>query len=98
MTECGLIKRYGYYIRSDIETIRSILQYEKLRDKRPQKLLVNEIPEPPRCKSCGQTLPPQPEGKVGRPKEYCDGCEPARNKERYRKWRSRRQLTPIENG
>ena len=32
MKTCGLIGRYDIYLRDDLETIRGILQYEKLRE------------------------------------------------------------------
>ena len=97
MTECGLIRRYGYYIRLDLEMVMAILKYEKLREKRLQKPPVEDRLEPPRCKRCRQPLPPQPEGKIGRPREYCTDCEPARSKERYRKLRSKKQAVLIKN-
>ena len=91
MTSLSLIKRYKYYSRQDLETVRAILQYEQLREKRIQKvktIIVNE----PRCKMCNMPLPVKPEDKKGRPKEYCASCESSRSRERNRKWRRKRQV------
>jgi hypothetical protein len=79
MTRCGLIGRYGYYGRVDIETVRAVLQYEQLRhdsDKQTDAVRM--------CKRCGGLLP-ESEG-VGRPREYCSDCEKNRGRERWRKW------------
>ncbi len=89
MTDCGLIRRYGYYIHSDLETVRAVLEYEQLLEKRMKKPAVEDKLEPPRCKICGQLLTTKPEGKKGRPREYCQKCEKSRYKERYRRWRAR---------
>jgi hypothetical protein len=75
MIECGLIKRYGYFIRGDLETVRAILQYEHLRQKRSQESII----EGQRCKMCGAPLPPPIGGKLGRPRVYCDSCGPLRS-------------------
>ena len=91
MTVCGLIGRYGFYVRDDLETIRGILEYEQLREKRSKQKSAEDKLEPPKCRMCCQPLPPQPEGKKGRPKEYCTSCESSRGMERYRKSRRRRQ-------
>ena len=90
MTECGLIRRYGYYIHSDLETVRAVLQYEQILEKRMKKPPEEDKLESPCCKMCGQPLPTQPEGKKGRPREYCSKCESLRRRDRYRKWRTRR--------
>ena len=92
LTECGVIKRYGYYGDTDLQTVIGILNYEQLRDKRTQKEAQETIVEPPRCKLCGQPLPLQLEGKKGRPREYCQKCESLRATQRYHKWRARRKL------
>lgn len=34
LTECGLIGKYQYYGRADLETVRAILQYEQMREER----------------------------------------------------------------
>ncbi|MBA7599411.1 hypothetical protein ES703_06444 [subsurface metagenome] len=44
MTDCGLIRRYGYYIHSDLETVRAVLQYEQILEKRLKKPLNEEKP------------------------------------------------------
>lgn len=51
MTKCNLIGRYNYFIRQDFETIRGILLYEQLRQKRLE-LQGNEKMTPV-CKMCG---------------------------------------------
>jgi hypothetical protein len=93
MTNCGLIGKYDCYLHNDIETVRAVLQYEELRQKRidkpqpqPQPISVTRA-----CKICGSTLPVAPVGKYGRRKEYCAGCESSRLKLRYRKWRKTKQ-------
>ena len=92
MTVCGLIGRFRYYSPpQDGETIRGILQYEQLREKRSEQESAEDKLEPPKCKMCGRPLPIEPEDKGGRPKEYCSGCEQFRNKERQRKLRRRRR-------
>ena len=79
LTRCGLIGRYGYYGRADIETVRAVLQYEQIKQEREQQ--ANAVRT---CKRCGGLLPDN-EG-VGRPKEYCLKCEPFRGRERWRRW------------
>lgn len=96
LTECSLIGRYRYYGHIDLQTVRCILRYEELREKRIQKQERGAAMEPLRCKICGEPLPIQPEGKMGRPREYCPQCEASRSKERNRKWRTkRRALAPT---
>jgi len=87
LTQCGLIKRYGFYDTTDLQTVIDILNYEQLRAKRTQKEEREASLEPPRCKLCGQPLSSYLEGKKGRPKEYCQDCEPLRGKQRYSQWR-----------
>jgi len=77
MTECSLIGRYNSYIRQDLEVLRGILQYEKMRENRPVKQ--DKEKEPHCCKIFGQPLPPNPGGKPGRLREYCYGSEPRKN-------------------
>jgi hypothetical protein len=93
MTICGLIGHYGYYGHSDIETVRAILQYEQLREKRIQEQLIEDKSEPQKCKRCGQPLPYQRELKKGRHREYCQQCESSRVKERYLRWREKKLIT-----
>jgi hypothetical protein len=94
--DCGLICRYGYYSRSiDGEFIRRLLQYENLRDRR----LANQVKDkkPLSCKSCGQPLLTQPEGKIGRHKEYCSQCDCHRNRDRQKRLRSKRRKLSNRN-
>ena len=98
LTECGLIHRYGHFsLSQDLETIRAILQYEKLWEKRSERESAEDKLEPPKCKKCKQPLPPKFEGKKGRPKEYCHSCESSRNAERYRSWRKRKKRLLVES-
>jgi len=90
LTECGLIKKHGYYLQDDLQTVIGILNYEQRRLKTMERQDEKTSLEPPRCKLCSEPLPPQPEGKVGRPREYCQQCEALRRRERYRKWKKRR--------
>jgi hypothetical protein len=92
MTECKLMGRYRFYDRQDMETVRAVLQYEQLQQKRIQEQPTQDKSEPPKCKRCGQPLPYQHEAKKGRRREYCSGCEPFRVRERNRKWRRKRQV------
>jgi len=87
LTECGLIGRYSYYMREDLQTVRAILLYEQLRDESERKACLKDTPKT--CKRCGQPLSSQSDGRKGRPNEYCPDCEPFRGRERYRKWRNR---------
>ena len=91
MTRCGLIGHSNYYYRSDLETVRGILQYEQMRDKRSVKQTKENKPELPTCNMCGQPPLPEPENKTGRPKEYCSGCELFRYRERKKNSRSQRR-------
>ena len=89
---CELIHRYGFYSTSqDGKTIMNILRYEQLREKRLEQEFSEDQPDLPKCKICGQPLPIEPEGKGGRPKEYCSRCEPFRSKERQKSRRQRRK-------
>ena len=104
MTECGLIGRYGFYLKKvdlserygfnkqdDLETIRGILQYEQLRENRPVPPALEDEPEPPKCKKCDKPLPVKPRDKKGRLREYCSECELLRNRDRQRKLSDRRR-------
>lgn len=91
MTDSGLLYHRGYYSGSiDGETIRCVLQYEQMRKNRltqqdkENKLLL--------CKICNQPLLPNPEGKVGRHREYCSECELARYRNRQKKSYYRRRM------
>jgi len=96
MKACELIHRYGCYLRSlDGITVMGILKYEQMREKRSAQRATDEKPESASCRMCGQTIPTEPGGKTGRPREYCSDCEPVRNKARQKKLRHlrRRQAT-----
>ena len=96
MTTCCLIGRYDFYLRDDLELVRGLLQYERLREKRSaQQESAEDKLELLECKRCKQPLPPETTGKKGRPQEYCPSCEPFRNTERYREWRKRKRR--LEN-
>jgi hypothetical protein len=89
MTRCGLIGRYDFYVKSDIQTAVGILRYEQLRDKgivkEEKSTTVERL-----CKGCGNPLPTQEPLKKGRPKGYCTKCEPLRSRLRNRKWRKKK--------
>ncbi len=91
MQQVGLICKYGYYIRADLETVRSVLQYEQIRNERSEKACLKDAPRI--CKRCGKSLP-ENEVRKGRPKEYCPDCESFRGRERYREWR-KMQMVPL---
>jgi hypothetical protein len=92
MTECGLIGKYSCYGHTDVETVRAILRYEKLREERERRLQHAEEAkvEPPRCNGCGQPLPDPAPDKKGRRKEYCAQCEMSRPAVRYRRWHKKK--------
>jgi len=92
MTDCGLIGKYYFYGHDAIETVRAILRYEELRQKRIEKQPSDSISDIRTCRLCGTILPIEPKGKYGRPKEYCASCEPVRTKKRYQKWRDRKRI------
>ena len=85
LTACGLVGKYGYFGRDDIETVRAILLYEQLRDERERKACLKDAPRT--CNRCDQPLPTQSDGRRGRPNEYCADCEPYRNRSRYENWK-----------
>ena len=88
MTTCGLIGRYGEYLKLDIETVRAVLQYEQLRQNRQTRADIRDSDGSIHCRGCGAALS-KPDGRRGRPSEYCDDCEPFRGRERYRKWQAK---------
>jgi hypothetical protein len=90
MTDCGLIGRYGYYGRQDIEIVRAILQYEQLRQNRQKRDEIRDADGTIHCRRCGVKLAPEPDNKRGRPHEFCDKCESFRARERWSKWRNRK--------
>jgi len=95
LTACGLIGKYHCYLRTDLEIVRAVLQYEQLREKKIEKSETKAISDVTYCKSCGQPVPAPPPGKKGRHREYCASCESVRVRERYRKWRMNRQSIPC---
>ena len=88
MTTYGLIGRYGCYLNLDIETVRAVLQYEQLRQNRQQRDEIRDDDGVIHCRRCGVVLA-KPDDKRGRPREYCDQCQPFRVRERHKKWRSK---------
>lgn len=76
MTTCGLIGRYGFYLRDDLETIRGILEYEQLRKNRPLPPTSEDKQELLKCKQCNQPLPVESEGKIGRPRKRIRKAKP----------------------
>ena len=81
LTVVGLVGRYGYYGRTDLEIVRSILQYEQMREERLSRYNKQSV-----CKMCGKPLIPLLNARKGRPKEYCAACNPLRPRDRWRKW------------
>lgn len=86
MTTCGLIGKYGYYGNLDLEMVRCILQYEQLRENRQKRDELRDSEGIMHCRRCGVALS-KPDGKCGRPREYCPACESSRTTVRGRKWR-----------
>jgi hypothetical protein len=91
MTECGLIGKYKYYGRADLQIVRGLILYEQMREKRMKKPAVEDKLQILCCKLCGDPLPTKHEGKKGRPREYCRRCEKSRQRERYRTWQARKK-------
>ena len=92
LTDCGLIGHNQYYSKSrDGETVRGILEYEQMREKRSAKEIINNNQASQKCRICSQPLPTETEGKKGRPREYCPRCESMRNKDRQKRLRFRRR-------
>ena len=88
MTQCELIGRHGEYLRLDIEIVRCVLLYEQLRENRQKKDEIRDKNGSIHCRRCGVVLA-KPDGKRGRPHEYCSSCEVFRGRERNWKWRSK---------
>lgn len=91
LRDCGLVAKYGYYSDSDLETVRAILQFERLRPKRQKVKALDLEPNTRKCNMCGDVIVIQA-GKIGRPKEYCDKCAPFRSNYRYKKWAKRQKF------
>ncbi|MFC1982972.1 hypothetical protein ACFLV5_04250 [Chloroflexota bacterium] len=99
LKECELIHRYGFYSTSqDGKTILGILKYEKMRERKSDQKSTGYKSRPPKCKMCGQSIPEEPEGKGGRPKEYCHQCSPLRGKERQKKLRQQHRNQSYKVG
>ncbi|MBT3363125.1 MAG: hypothetical protein HN407_05630 [Chloroflexi bacterium] len=96
MTQCGFIGRYGYYLRSDLETVRRLLQLEQLQQNRERRNEIRDSDGVIHCRMCDLVLPAQPDGTIGRPKEYCDDCESSRLKERNSKWRKKKRTIHVQ--
>ena len=86
MVNCGLIGKFDCFLDLDIETVRAILQYEQLLQARQKRDEIKDEDGVIHCRGCDSALP-EPEGKKGRPREYCTDCESARATMRGRKWR-----------
>ena len=52
MTMCGLIKRYGFFIRDDLKIVEGILKYELKRAERSTQEPTNKG-KSPKCRRCG---------------------------------------------
>ena len=92
MTTCGLMGHHQYYSKPrDGETVRGILEYEQMREKRSAKEANDNKRESPKCKICGQPLPTETDNKTGRPIAYCPECQSLRNKDRQKRLRRRRR-------
>ena len=92
LTTCGLIGHHQYYSKSrDGETVRGILEYEQMMEKRFVKETIDNNQESPTCKICSQPLPTETDNKIGRPREYCPECQSLRNKDRQKRLRRRRR-------
>jgi hypothetical protein len=59
LTECGLIGRYKFYTRQDLETVRGILQYEQLLKNRQKRNEIKDAEGEIHCRRCGKLLPKQ---------------------------------------
>ena len=91
MTTCGLIGKYGYYGNLDLEMVRCILLFEWLRQNRQKRDEIRDDDDSIHCRRCGVVLA-RPDGKRGRPREYCTDCESSRAIMRYQKWRRKMKV------
>ncbi len=94
MTEAGLIGKYRYYDSHDLEVVRGVLEYERLRSVRSEELAVSDLDDGRHCKKCGVPLPHTAQGQVGRPREYCHDCQFSRGADRARMWRQHSHIVP----
>lgn len=95
MTACDLIKRYGFYDDTDLQTVVGILNFEQLRENRQKKDEIRDKNGAIHCRRCGVVLA-KPKAKRGRPSEYCPECEHLRGRERYRKWWKKQTNTNLK--
>ena len=86
MVACGLIGKFDCFLDLDLETVRAILQYEQLRENHQKRDEIRDKNGSIYCRRCGVVLT-KPDGKRGRPREYCPDCESSRAIMRGRKWR-----------
>ena len=94
MTTCELIGKYGYYMPSDVEFVRRLLQYEQLQQNRQRRDEIRDSDGAIHCRRCDVVLA-KPETRRGRPHEYCADCEPFRGRERNRKWRNKQDVMAM---
>ena len=95
MTDCGLIARYGHYLRDDLQTVMAVLKYEHLQQNRLKRDAIRDSDGAIHCRLCGVLLEAERNGLRGRPKEYCQNCEASRSKDRQRKWRKKKQVVHV---
>jgi hypothetical protein len=76
MTEYNLIGKYEFYGSQDLETVRGILAYEQLREKRATHQSTKLNKGFRKHQMCDQLLHPHFSDKRGRPGEYCQQCQP----------------------
>lgn len=88
MVACDLIGKFNWFLTLDIEIVRAVLQYEQLRQNRQERADIRDSDGSIHCRSCGAVLV-KPDGRRGRPHEYCPGCESSRATRRYQKWRGK---------
>ena len=91
MVACGLIGKFNWFLNLDLETVRAILQYEQLQQNCQKSDEIRDKNGSIHCRGCGVVLA-KPEGKKGRPREYCPGCESSRSTRRYQKWRRKMEV------
>ena len=89
MTECNLIGKYSYYGHVDIQLVWGILKYEQLKQNRESRNEIKGLDGIMHCSRCHVVLAAQPAGTRGRPREFCQDCEAARSRDRYRKRRDK---------
>ena len=91
-------KSSGYFhLNTDKLTIIGILNFIKYLDEKDIQETNINVDTTPRCKNCGQVLPPTISGKHGRRREYCHDCESARVRERGRKHRASKRSQSVNS-